>query len=269
MSLETVQLHKESGGSFSVRGVYRDIPPDRMMPTEEVLPGVLVPLLIIPNYTSGRWDDDHARFEVHDPRLTIAEFRDLHGKELRPLRYCMVQRLPRATHERKNDAFDAVEVPTAEDKVFQAVLLGAASYITRYWVDLNGKEPTIRELTDGQRAEAHSKNWVGMQRGTRWHVGYYIAQYSLKHGLDAVRDSDAVDRFMSANLSDIKKRASFEVMRLAVQAVVEPFEPTYETARRSGAIRKPEATAARFITRYFDKHQPDYVPTITDGLLAA
>lgn len=269
MSLETVTLHTEVGGNFSVRGEYRHVPPERMMPTEEVLPGVLVPLLIMPNYTSGRWDDDHARFEIHDPRLTITEFRDMQGKELRPLRYCMVQRIPRATHERKNNAFDAVEVPAAEDKVFQAVLLGAASYITRYWVDLSDKTPAIRELTDNQRAEAHRSNWVGMQRGTRWHVGYYIAQYTLRHGLDAVRDTEAVDRFMSTNLPDIKKRASFEVMRLAVQAVVEPFEPTYEVARKSGAIRKPEATAARFITRYFDEHQPDYVPTITSGLLAA
>ncbi len=256
----TIQLHEEVGGTFFVQDEYRYVPPERMMPTEEVLPGVLAPLFILPNVDSINWDNDHMRFEVHDPRLT--------GDDKRPLRYCAVQHLPRPVHDRKNMLYDAVEMPTDPDKIFQAVLLGAAGYVTHHALDISGNKPKIQLLDEVTRARIHQQNFIHMQPKTKWKVGLYLATHVLRNGLEAIRDSREVTDFLAAERDvDALEKASFRIMRLAVQGVVEPFEPTYANARQTGGIRKPESTATRFVTRYFDEHQPDYVPVITDQLL--
>jgi|GEM_PF-4823675 hypothetical protein len=262
MGLENVRLHEEVGGEFLVHDRVRSIPADRMMPTEEVLPGVLVPLLLVPNIEAKFWDEDHARFESHDPRL-------VGGNGYKPLRYSMVQYLPRPVHQRKNDRYDAVEVPQDPHAIFQAVLLGAFKYVTRYGLDVSDKESKIVEFTDSERLRFHQEGWVRTQRGTDWRIGFYLAKYALTNGVQAIRDTEEVSRFIDAKSDAERKFASFGVVRRAAEIVLDPIEPTYEIARRKGAIRRPEPTATRFLTRYFDSHQPDYVPVLAEELLAA
>ena len=262
---ETSELDIKSFGdncrSFFVQGILREVDPERIVPTEEVLPGAYIPLFILPGHSTGRWDDDHGRFEINDPRLRQP------GR--RVLRYTHVQYLPRFDHTRKNRAYDAVRVPVTDTATFEAVLLGAAKYLTKQCIDLSGRRPVIRDTTDAIRAEAHRAQWIRMQHLTQWRVGLYAAQYILQNGIDAVRESAEVARFLEARDEQARKLASFGVVRRAVLQVVGDFEPTYERARRAGAIRRPEPTAARFLTQYFDRHQPDYIPTIADQLLAA
>ena len=255
-----VSLHKECGGFYQVGGERQYVSHERMMPTERVLESVLVPLFIIPNVTSPNWNDDHTHFEAKDPRLT--------GDKL-PLRNCSVQHMPVATHRQKNKLFDAVEMPTVPSDVFQAVLFGAARYVPHFAVDLSNKKVKIIELTDSYRHEVHQKGWMRMERRSEWRVGLYLAEYAINNGLQAIVESGEVDEFLNADLGSADRtRASFKVVRKAVDIVIAPFEPTYEIARKDGGIRRPEATAARFLTRYFDRHQPDYIPTITENLLA-
>ena len=256
-----VRLHEETGGFYVVRGEWQYVPPERMMPTEEVLNGVLVPLYILPNVPSKFWDYDHAHFEIHDPRLM--------GNDRRALRYCAGQDIPRPVHERKNDAYDAVEIPTDSSQIFQAVLLGAAGYITHYALDLSEDKPQIGVLNDAMRRDANRYHLVRMERGTKWKVGLYMATYAVKHGIEAIKDTVEVEQFLDAgNNQEVRKKASFAIMRLAVRAVVDPIEGTYEVARRKGRIRQPESTATRFLTRYFEAHQPDYAETISEQLQA-
>jgi hypothetical protein len=177
--------------------------------------------------------------------------------------------MPRSVHERKNELYDAVVVPETPKGTFQAVLLGAARYIPRYAIDVSGQKPVVTELSDGMRHEFHRRGWIRMQRGTRWSTGLYLAQYILANGLDAVRETEEVARFVDAKGEQERKLASFGVIRRAVLNVVDPIEPVYERAKRQGAIRRPEPTASRFITRHFDGHQPDYVPILAQELLAA
>jgi hypothetical protein len=252
------QTPRVSAGSFLVGETVRGVDPARMMPTEEVLPGAYVPLLIIPNLgVDGRWDYDHTRFQGNDSRMQ--------GSDRRPLRYCFGQYIPRPTHERKNVLFDAVEIPTDAEAIFQSVLLGLAKYVPKHMVDLSDGTVVVREANDSLREEVRRN--VAIQPGTGWRLGYYAAQYILTNGLEAVRETAEVDKFLEANDEHARKRASYGVVRQAVGVVTDSFEPTYEKALKRGAIRRPEPTAARFISRFFDSHQPDYVSTIADALL--
>jgi hypothetical protein len=255
------QVCLPEGGYYLVGGRLQEVAPERMVPTEEVLPGVYVPLLIIPNISSSFWDEDHARFEVHDSRLM--------GPDRRPLRHCYLQYMPRPVHTRKNSFFDAVEIPEDDHKAFQTVLLGAARYVTRHGVDISGGKPIVRELTQNNRVEIHRRGWIRMQRDTRWSTGYYIARYAIANGLEAVRETEEVARFLEADDDQTRRYASFDVLRKAVASVLDSFEPVYEIARSQGSIRRPEPTATRFVTQYFDRRQPDYIPVLVDGLLAA
>lgn len=258
-ALPPLKAPVETDRSFFVGGKpVAWVDPERMVPTEEVLPGVHVPLPLLPNVPCHRWDEDHARFESNDPRLI--------GWTKRPLRYCYVQFLPRAVHDRKNELFDAVEIPTEPEKIFQAVLLGAARYIPHRAVDVSGQTPKIVTLTDAMRTEFHRKGWIRMQRNTKWRIGLYLATHILANGIEAVRDTEEMARFLEAADPQARAYASFDVIREAVKTVVDPFEPVYERARRQGLIRRPEPRAGRFVTQYFDRHQPDYVPTILERL---
>lgn len=240
--------------------VWRPVDPKRMMPVEEVLGGVYVPCLLMPNVGGGRrWDLDHGRFQANDPRLA--------GEDKRPQRYSYAQWLPRATHEIKNDRYDAVLISETPHAIFQSTLLGALHYFPRWAVDLSGNKPQLTYMTDSMCDEVHREGWVTVQPGTGWKIGYYLARYALANGLDAIRDSEEVMRFAEARNEQARKFASFGVVRRALEVVLDPFEPTYEVARRKGAIRRPEPTAARFVSLYFNRHQPDYISTIADTLL--
>jgi hypothetical protein len=248
-----------NAGSFLVGECVRDVDPERMVPTEEVMPGVNQPLLLIQNLgRRGRRDLDHTRFQVNDPRLQ--------GDNRRPLRYAFCQLTTRAVHERKNDAYDAVVMPRTDDTAFQAVLLGLTKYVPWRAIDLSGKVPVVCDVSEALHSELHRS--VMIQPGTGWKLGYYIARYTLANGLDAVRETDEVYRFLGAHDDRTRKIASYGVVRRALGVVLDSFEPTYEVARRRGAIRLPEPTAARFVSRYFNQRQPDYVPVIADALLS-
>jgi hypothetical protein len=248
-----------TAGSFLVGEFMRQVDPERMVPTEEVMPGVQVPLLIVPNVGAhGRWDLDHTRFQINDPRLI---------GDNRPLRYCFCQYVPRGAHERKNDAYDAVEMPVDPHAVFQAVLLGIAQYVPQRVIDLSTAKPVVYEASDSLRNEI--RRHVAIQPYTSWRIGFYAANYILANGMEAIRETEEVGRFLGAKDEQARKIASYGVVRRAVGVVLDTFEPTYERARRRGAIRRPEATAARFVSRYFDQRQPDYVPVIAEALLGA
>jgi len=258
-STTELETPRDIAGCFLVGKTMREVDPARMVPCEEVLPGAYVPYLIVPNIgRDHRWDLDHGRFQANDERLS--------GVDRRPLRYGYTQWMPRPTHEAKNEAFDAVLIPETPTAIFQAVLLGAARYFPRRAVDLSGSKPVIVDLTDSMCHEIHREGWVRPQPGSGWKIGFYIARYAIAHGLGAVRESDAVARFREAQNEDARRRASFGVLRQAVKIVTDPFEPAYERARRRGAIRRPEPTAARFVSLYFDRHQPDYTSVIAEAL---
>lgn len=257
----TALLHQapvDNGRSFLVGETFRPVDPSRMVPTVEALPGVFMPMPIIPNVGTGkRWDFDHVWFQGNDPRLQ--------GIAGRALRHSLGQLVPRPTHELKNERFDAIHIPTDPDLVFQTVLFGLMKYVPRHMVDLSGDRTVIREA-NGTLREA-VRGHISIEPKTQWKIGYYMAQFVLAHGLDAIRTTHEVNSFLEAKDERARRIASFGVVRRAIDVVVDSFEPTYEKARKAGAVLQPDPTAASFVERFFNRHQPDYVPTIAQAIL--
>ncbi|MBL8032026.1 MAG: hypothetical protein JNK33_06940, partial [Candidatus Doudnabacteria bacterium] len=246
-------------GSFFIGGEYAFVPEAQIVPCEEPLPGVLLPYLLLQNMGGRKKDLDHGRFESADPRLQ---------GERRVLRYAQVQLTQRSVHERKHQIYRAVRMPETPAQVFQTVLFGAARYVGRNVLDLSGTRPNVHTLTDSELVRFHREGSVGIQPGTQWRIGYYIAKYALENGLDAIRGKDEVEKFLAEEDETARRHASFQIMRLLVDVVADPVESAYEKARRNGGIRRPEPTISRFVARYFKNHQPDYVPSLVERLAA-
>ncbi len=87
--------------------------------------------------------------------------------------------------------------------------------------------------------------------------------------MDAVRDTVVAAQFLEAD-PHRRLKLGHDVIRLAAEAVLDPFEPFYQTARKNGLINPAmPSRALRFVMTHFDNRQPDYFNTLQENLEAA
>lgn len=237
--------------------------------------GIRIPLLIAPlephkhNY-SQRIDGHHgAGFPSDLPALELRSDSDDLVNELRVVRWSRVQETLRILHSLYHQKYDHTPLPRDDHELFKAALLNSAKYVPPYTVDVRGKKAKLAKTEDQQLEHLHQPGVIHQQEHTQWKIGYFFGRYIIKYGLEAVRDTVEVAQFLEA---DETRRHSlgFAVMRLAAEAVVDPLEKTYQSARSKRFISPAmPPRASRFLMKHFNERQPDYFKTLEQQLVAA
>jgi hypothetical protein len=149
------------------------------------------------------------------------------------------------------------------------VLLHLAQYVAPYAVDVRGSKPRIVKVDEEQVAKLHQPGVLHAQDRMQWKIGYFCGKYIVKHGLEAVRDTTEAAQFLAADEVQ-RQKLGFAVMRLAAEAVVDPVEATYQTARSRRLISPAmPPRASRFMMKLFQNRQPDYFDMLARNLVAA
>ena len=233
----------------------------REAPTELVLGDIQIPLPIAPIGERGKRDKHHAFF----PKKA----KQLKGMNKRPVRWSRLQHVDYRLHRRYHTRHDYMWLPETEEQYFKLTLLNAANYIPRHAVDVSSRHTRNLEIPESMRRRMQREQVMHQEDGRKWAIGFFLANYVVRNGLEAITDSQEVVQFVEAKDRGEQWSSAFNVMRAATSVVLDPVEPTYERARREGNIRQSEPTAARFLLRLFDGRQPDYIPEINRQLSIA
>lgn len=187
----------------------------------------------------------------------------------RVIRWARVQQGRRQLHSRYHNCYDGVILPKTEQELFMTTLLYVANYVPDVGVDVSGRKARLVKLEPDIRAQLQAPGIISPQLGSEWRVGYFFGQYIMKHGLEPVKETVEAAKFLEARDQLRRYRLGHQVLRLAAEAVLEPVEGIYQTARAQGHISptKPDR-ALRFMMLHFNNHQPDYFDSLHQALAA-
>jgi len=205
-------------------------------PTDDLGTGIPLPIIPsekLPNIPpSSPESTGHHEFYLPGKE----RFRTLGEKTVRSSRVLRVEREVHNTGPKKFHIFFKVsQVPVDEQARANLLVLTLAGYIPKEGVDLWSGEPKIREMEDGEREilceedpdqELTYKNL----RCERVEASAYIRKIVLKQTPGNV-DPDTLKKFISARSLKLTKGAGHQVLRSAVQSMVEPIASTYEILR--------------------------------------
>ena len=190
--------------------------------------------------------------------------------DLRAIRWSRLQETERILHNRCHDAYDGVTLPVDVHKKFLVTLLYAANYIPQQAIDLSKPKPKIITLDEDMRRRLLEPGILHKQKRMEARIGHYFGRHIVNFGLAAVKETVEVSQFLEVKDALERQRLGHRIIRNAAQAVIDPVEGVYQSARAHGRIsHSSPKRALGFMILHFDHKQPDYFDTMEQELKAA
>lgn len=233
------------------------------MAVVEIIPmdeASMLPLPIYPVMVPGRSDWHHSFYERNDPRL-----QGLGGKAVR---HCRMQYIARALHDSYHDFYRHAYRPLPTDTMsqFYTVVMAASHYLPRVAVDVSGTEPVLRKLDDITHRRIRSRE-LSFQPRTEWGIGMFLMGVVLSQQFDHIHEQ-TIEEFLDTYDDKRRRALGHFIIAQAVERGVEPIDPVYRRAWKSGLIppTQPDEPVAH-VQRLFAGHIPDYFDLLQDRLL--